>query len=109
MSFSITFMKISSLIFSSCFFSAFYSNGSGSREVTTLKPPFNGRNDVSSSGQERVPVPPTMNDKYVDLMAILLGHVDSKTPANYDKVIIRNDIADDLNPSMGEMLEVKLR
>ena len=54
-------------------------------------------------------MPPTMNDKYVDLMAILLGHVDSKTPANYDKVIIKNDITDDLNPSMGEMLEVKLR
>ncbi|CAG9807717.1 unnamed protein product [Chironomus riparius] len=82
-------------------------NNSGSREVTTLKPPFNGRNDVSSSGQERVPVPPTMNDKYVDLISILLGHVDSKTPTNYDKVIIKNDITDDLNPSIGELLEVK--
>ncbi|KAL7022778.1 hypothetical protein ACKWTF_012377 [Chironomus riparius] len=82
-------------------------NNSGSREVTTLKPPFNGRNDVSSSGQQRVPVPPTMNDKYVDLISILLGHVDSETPTNYDKVIIKNDITDDLNPSIGELLEVK--
>lgn len=85
------------------------SNGSGSREVTTIKPQHHGRNEISSSGQERVPVPPTMNDKYVDLMAILLGHVDSKTPANYDKVIIKNDQTDDLNPSMEDMLEIKMR
>lgn len=90
------------------FFLSIYRNGSGSREVTTIKPPFNGRNDVSSSGQERAPVPPTMNDKYFDLMAILLGHIEKETPMNYDKVIIKNDITDDLNPSMGEMLEVKM-
>lgn len=87
-----------------------YRNGSGSREVTTLKPQHHGRSDISASGQQdRVPVPPTMNDKYVDLMALLLGHIDSKTPANFDKVIIKNDLTDDLNPSMADILEIKMR
>jgi hypothetical protein len=49
-----------------------------------------------------------MNDKYIDLMAILLGHVTDKTPANYDKVII-TEPNDDLNPSMSELLEIRLR
>lgn len=85
-----------------------YSNGSGSREATTIRPFFRGRGgDTSGTGQERVPVPPTMNDKYIDLMAILLGHISDKTPANYEKVIIMEQ-PDDLNPSMSEMLEIKL-
>lgn len=48
-----------------------------------------------------------MNDKYIDLMAILLGHISDKTPANYDKVII-SEPNDDLNPSMGELLDIRL-
>jgi hypothetical protein len=90
-------------------FHTLHSNGSGSREATTIRPYIRGRGgDTSATGQgERVPVPPTMNDKYIDLMAILLGHVSDKTPANYDKVIIMEQ-NDDLNPSMSEMLEVKL-
>lgn len=85
-----------------------HSNGSGSREATTIRPYIRGRGgDASATGQERVPVPPTMNDKYIDLMAILLGHISDKTPANYDKVIIMEQ-NDDLNPSIGEMLDIKL-
>lgn len=63
--------------------------------------------DASATGQDRVPVPPTMNDKYIDLMAILLGHKTDKTPANYDKVIIIEQ-NDDLNPSMAELLDIRL-
>lgn len=63
--------------------------------------------ETSATGQDHVPVPPTMNDKYIDLMAILLGHISDKTPANYDKVII-SEPNDDLNPSMGELLDIKL-
>lgn len=86
-----------------------YSNSSGSREATTIRPSIRGRgrDDTSLTGHERVPVPPTMNDKYIDLMAILLGHVSDKTPANYKKVIIMEQ-TDDLNPSIGEMLEINL-
>jgi hypothetical protein len=89
-----------------------FRNGSGSREATTIKNLSNrGNSDFSSTDQhkEHVPVPPTMNDKYVDLMALLLGHIDSNTPANYDKVIINEQHSDDLNPSMSDVLDVKLR
>lgn len=67
--------------------------------------------ESSAAGQQRYPVPPTpptMNDKYIDLMAILVGHIRDKTPANYDKVIITEQ-SDDLNPSMAELLDIKLR
>lgn len=90
------------------FFSLLYRNGSGSREATTIRPFVRGRGgDTSATGQERVPVPPTMNDKYIDLMAILLGHISDKTPASYEKVII-SEPSDDLNPSIADMLDVKL-
>jgi len=49
-----------------------------------------------------------MNDRYVDLMALVLGHRDDKTPANFDKVIIRTDY-DDLNPNLADVMDVKLR
>lgn len=45
------------------------SNGSGSKEATTIKH-NRGRAETSGPGQEHVPMPPTMNDKYVDLMAL---------------------------------------
>lgn len=50
-----------------------------------------------------------MNDKYIDLMAILLGHISDKTPANYDKVIIVEQSDDLNNPSLGELLDIRLR
>jgi hypothetical protein len=85
------------------------SNGSGSREATTIKSPQQSRNgDISTTARERVPMPPTMNDKYFDLMAILLERIDNKTPANYHKVIVKSEPVDELNPTMSEMLEVKL-
>lgn len=90
-------------------FTIFSSNGSGSREATTIK---NGRSrgDTSGTGQENAPIPPTMNDKYVDLMALVLGHRNENSPVNYEKVIIKSDQpSDDSNPSLGSIMDVKLR
>lgn len=86
-----------------------YSNGSGSREATTIKN-GRGRADTSGTGQENAPVPPTMNDKYVDLMALVLGHRSEKSPVNYEKVIIKSDQpSDDSNPTLADVMDVKLR
>lgn len=53
-------------------------------------------------------MPPTMNDKYVDLMALILGHRSESSPINYEKVIIKSD-SDDSNPSLADLMELKLR
>ena len=88
---------------------SFYSNGSGSREATTIKN-WRGRTDTSGAGQENAPVPPTMNDKYVDLMALVLGHHNENSPANYEKVIIKSDQpSDESNPSLSDIMDVKIR
>lgn len=84
-----------------------FSNGSGSREATTIKHSRN-RADTSGPGKEHVPVPPTMNDKYIDLMSLVLGHRSDNSPANYDKVIIKSD-NDDTNPSLADLMDVRLR
>lgn len=86
-----------------------YSNGSGSREATTIK---NGRvrADTSGPGPENAPVPPTMNDKYVDLMALVLGHRNDNSPVNYEKVIIKSDQpSDESNPTLRDVMDVKIR
>lgn len=87
------------------------SNGSGSKELTTIKNGIKSRNiDASSgTGQESVPViPPTMNDIYADLMALVLGRRSDKTPTGFEKVIIKTE-HDDSNPSLADLMDVKLR
>lgn len=53
-------------------------------------------------------MPPTMNDKYVDLMALVLGHRSESSPVNYEKVIIKPE-GDDSNPNLADLMDVKLR
>lgn len=53
-------------------------------------------------------MPPTMNDKYVDLMALVLGHRSESSPVNYEKVIIKSE-GDDSNPNLADLMDVKLR
>lgn len=53
-------------------------------------------------------MPPTINDKYVDLMALLLGHRSESSAVNYEKVIIKSE-SDDSNPSLADVMDVKLR
>lgn len=89
------------------FWFSLWSNGSGSREATTIKH-SRGRVETSGSGQDHVPVPPTMNDKYVDLMALVLGHRSESSPVNYEKVIIKSE-GDDSNPNLADLMDVKLR
>lgn len=81
------------------------SNGSGSRELTTNK---YSRSREDTSKKPHVPVPPTMNDKYVDLMSLLLDHRSENDPANFEKVIIKS-ASDDNNPSLADLMDVKLR
>lgn len=88
-------------------FSFLCSNGSGSREATTIKH-TRGRAETSGPGQENAPMPPTMNDPYVDLMAIVLGHEKGSSHTNYEKVIIKSE-GDDSNPSLADLMDVKLR
>jgi hypothetical protein len=49
-----------------------------------------------------------MNDKYVDLMALVLGHLGENSPVNHEKVIIKSE-NDDSNPSLAELMDVRLR
>lgn len=84
------------------------SNGSGSKELTTIR---NGRLrhfEPSGTAKESVPIPPTMNDKYIDLMALVLGHRSEKTPSGFEKVIIKTE-RDDSNPSLADLMDIKLR
>jgi hypothetical protein len=53
-------------------------------------------------------MPPTMNDKYVDLMALVLGHRSGSSPINHEKVIIKQE-SDDSNPNLADLMDVKLR
>lgn len=53
-------------------------------------------------------MPPTMNDKYVDLMALVLGHRSESSAVNYEKVIIKSE-HDDANPSLADLMDVKFR
>jgi RAB protein geranylgeranyltransferase component A len=78
--------------------------------LTTIR---NGRLrhfEPSSHGKSKdnVPIPPTMNDKYIDLMALVLGHRSEKTPTGYEKVIIKTE-NDDSNPSLADVMDIKLR
>lgn len=80
-------------------------NGSGSTELTTVK---RSRGHLDTSERDaHVPVPPTMNDKYIDLMSLVLGHRSKSNSVNYEKVIIRS-ASDDYNPSLADLMEVKL-
>lgn len=49
-----------------------------------------------------------MNDKYVDLMALVLGHHSESSAVNYEKVIIKSE-HDDSNPSLADLMDVKFR
>lgn len=86
------------------------SNGSGSKELTTIKNGKSRSMDASSgTAQDSVPViPPTMNDIYADLMALVLGRRSDKTPTGFDKVIIKTE-HDDSNPSLADLMDLKLR
>lgn len=102
-------MKFSCTFFNLLFLLIFCSNGSGSREATTIKN-WRGRSDTSGAGQENAPMPPTMNDKYVDLMALVLGHHNENSPANYEKVIIKSDQPlDETNPNLSDIMDVRIR
>jgi hypothetical protein len=97
-------------LFYFCSLNLFNSNGSGSKELTTIR---NGRIrhiDTSGTVKESVPIPPTMNDKYIDLMALVLGrrHHSEKTLTGYEKVIIKTE-TDDSNPSLADIMDIKLR
>lgn len=83
------------------------SNGSGSREATTIKHSRN-RAETSGPGQDHVPIPPTMNDKYIDLMSLVLGHRNENSRLNFEKVIIKSE-NDDTNPSLADLMDVRLR
>lgn len=89
------------------FLFSLFSNGSGSREATTIKH-IRGHGETSGQGQENAPVPPTMNDPYLDLMALVLGHSKSGNAVNHEKVIIKSD-GDESNPSLADMMDVRLR
>ncbi|CRK88754.1 CLUMA_CG002627, isoform A [Clunio marinus] len=82
------------------------SNGSGSKEATTIR--YNrGHVDTSGQGQETAPIPPTMNDKYVDLMGLVLGKRSGELTVNYEKVIVKSE-DNDSNPSFADLMDVKI-
>lgn len=49
-----------------------------------------------------------MNDPYLDLMALVLGHSNSGSGVNHEKVIIKSD-NDEPNPSLADLMDVRLR
>lgn len=56
-------------------------------------------------GSKHVKIPPTMNDKYADLMAIVQAR---SIPANYAKIIVNEELSK-VNPTLGETMGISLK
>lgn len=53
-------------------------------------------------GSKYVKIPPTMNDKFTDLLAIAQGRVDENSPKNHEKVVIHEKLSSE-NPTFAEL------
>lgn len=96
------------LYFNITFFYFYFSNSnsSGSKETSTSIH-HRGRTETSGvSGQEN-PTQPAIHDKYKDLTALVI-EPKSHIPALFEKVIVKSDV-DEINPTIGEMIDVKIR
>lgn len=90
-----------------CLFFLFYSNSSGSKEATTVV--LNRkRTDTTGTGQNTIPTRPVHHDKFADLMALAIEPKNRHNPASFEKVIVKTEY-DDLNPTLADLMDVKIR
>lgn len=98
----------------------FCSNSSGSKETSTAasgaggSAPAHSRGVVETSGpgHEKVPTMPAIHDKYTDLLRLVLEPRDSKEfNDDANDVVIRSHqtMMDDNNPSLSELIGIKIR
>ncbi|KAL7022766.1 hypothetical protein ACKWTF_012376 [Chironomus riparius] len=59
-------------------------------------------------GSKHVKIPPTMNDKFADLLAIAQGRVDENSPKNHEKVVIHEKLNSE-NPTFAELTNFVFR
>lgn len=85
----------------------FRSNSSGSKESTTVSH-RRGHTETSGAGQNIVPTPATHHDKFADLTALVIEPKNRRNPASFEKVIVKSEL-DDLNPTLADMMDVKIR
>lgn len=83
------------------------SNSSGSKESTTVSH-RRGHTDTSGAGQNNVPTPATQHDKFTDLTALVIEPKNRRNPASFEKIIVKSEF-DDLNPTLADMMDVKIR
>ena len=89
------------------FFVLFYSNSSGSKEATTVV--LNRkRTDTTGTGHNTIPTKPVHHDKFADLMALAIEPKNRHNPASFEKVIVKTEY-DDLNPTLADLMDVKIR
>lgn len=101
-------------------FCILYSNSSGSKETSTAasgaggSAPAHARGVVETSGpgHDKAPTMPAIHDKYTDLLKLVLEPKDSKDiDEDANDVVIRNHqtLMDDNNPSLSELIGIKIR
>lgn len=64
--------------------------------------------DTSGPGQIYIPTKPPIHDKFKDLLALIIEPRDKHNPADFEKVIVKSD-SDNINPTLGELMEMKPR
>jgi hypothetical protein len=88
-----------------------YSNASGSKERTTSSASAahnRGHTNTNGIGQLSSPTTPAVHDKFKDLMKLVVEPKNRRDPASFEKVIVKSEY-DDVNPSLAEMMETKIR
>lgn len=70
-----------------------------------------GRTDTSGPGQETVPTLPAQNDKFKDLIRLVVEPINRKLgPASFERVVVKSDVDEmEPNPTLSELLELKIR
>lgn len=85
----------------------FCSNSSGSKETSTTASgnsgvgsgPRSSDNNGMDTARDKGPTVPSIHDKYTDLMEIVIDTANG----------IRSDRSDENNPSLSEMMDIKIR
>lgn len=98
------------------------SNSSGSKETSTAAASGAGGSggsahsrgvvETSGPGHDKAPTLPAIHDKYTDLLKLVLEPRDSKDfNEEANDVVIRNHqtLMDDNNPSLSELIGIKIR
>lgn len=85
------------------------SNASGSKEYLTTNAHTRSRTDTSGSGypsKQITTTPP--HDRFKDLTAIVVAPKNRRNPEYYERIVIKEDHEDFVNPTLAEMLDLRI-